>query len=121
MLELITQLRVLLPYLTRLIPLLDRGLLKVGPDLTELQKGIQDVSGGNRGVETLVRGQVVQLERIEEQLLRLGAAGERSQQDLRIVSAELKRLGKWVRSLAILTVLLVALVGTVLGLLLAHY
>ncbi len=38
--ELLLQLRVLLPYLARLVPLLDQGILKAGPDLTELTKGI---------------------------------------------------------------------------------
>ena len=38
--ELLLQLRVLLPYLARLAPLLDRGILKPGPDVTELTKGI---------------------------------------------------------------------------------
>src|ERR1700723_1487384 len=38
--ELLLQLRVLLPYLARIVPLLDRGLLKGSSESAELSKGI---------------------------------------------------------------------------------
>jgi hypothetical protein len=41
--ELLLQLRVVLPYLARLVPLLDRGILKPGPDLTEFNKGFDSL------------------------------------------------------------------------------
>src|ERR1700722_3138821 len=41
--ELLLQLRVLLPYLARLVPLLDHALVKPGPDLSELTQGIAGI------------------------------------------------------------------------------
>src|SRR3984885_13004129 len=66
--ELLLQLRVLLPYLARLVPLLDRGLLKTSPDLSELTKGIAGIQDGSRDLEVQARNQALQLERIEQQM-----------------------------------------------------
>src|ERR1700722_14391450 len=72
--ELLLQLRVLLPYLARIVPLLDRGPLKAGPDVTELTKGIAEMQNGSRDLEVQARNQALQLERIEQQLARLRVA-----------------------------------------------
>lgn len=104
--ELLMQLRVLLPYLSRLVPLLDRGLLKAAPDLTEFRKDLQSVHAGNREMGIQVRNQALQLERIEEQLLRLRELGERNQKEAGELSRKLKSLTSWVRAVAILTALL---------------
>ncbi len=100
--ELIMQLRVLLPYLTRLVPLLDRGLLKAAPDLSEFRKDLQDVHTGSRGLETQVRNQSLRLERIEEQLLHLREITERSRKETGQLPAVLQSLKGWVRALTIL-------------------
>lgn len=104
--ELLMQLRVLLPYLTRLVPLLDRGLLKAAPDLTEFRKDLQSVQAGSREMGTQVRNQALQLERMEELLLRLREMGERNQKDAGELSRRLDSLTGWVRALAILTALI---------------
>jgi hypothetical protein len=110
--ELLMQLRVLLPYLTRLVPLLDRGLLKATPDLTEVRKGIEEVHTGNRDLGVQLRNQAVQMERLEEQVSRLREANERVQKDLRDVSTELHALGHWIKPLFIVSAItLVALLA----------
>ena len=68
--ELLLQLRVLLPYLTRLLPLLDPGL-RSAPDLSELTKGLAGLQNGSRDLEVQARNQALQLERIEQQMSRL--------------------------------------------------
>src|ERR1700755_2953512 len=66
--ELLLQLRVLLPYLARLAPLLDRGILKPGPDVTELNKGVATMQTSTRDLEVQARNQALHLERIEQQM-----------------------------------------------------
>ena len=57
--ELLLQLRVVLPYLARLAPLLDRGVMKATPDLTELTRGIADMQTGTRDLEVQARNQAI--------------------------------------------------------------
>ena len=66
--ELLLQLRVLLPYIGQLVPLLDRGLGKASPELSELTKGIAVMQTSSRDLEVQARNQALQLERIEQQL-----------------------------------------------------
>ena len=118
--ELLMQLRVLLPYLTRLVPLLDRGLLKAAPDLSEFRKELQDVHTGNRDLGTQIRNQALQMERIEEQLLRVREIGERTQKESSELSVELRSLTGWVRALAALTALVLLALIVVAALQLFH-
>src|SRR4030081_821499 len=76
--ELLLQLRGLLPYLARLAPLLDRGILQAGPDVTELTKGIATMQTSSRDLEVQARNQALQLERIEQQMGRLRVVHENS-------------------------------------------
>ena len=76
--ELLLQMRVLLPYLSRLLPLLDGGLLKSAPDLSEVHKGMADMQNGSRELEVMARNHAIQLERIELQMTRLRAIHENS-------------------------------------------
>jgi septal ring factor EnvC (AmiA/AmiB activator) len=108
--ELLMQLRVLLPYLARLVPLLDRGLVKAAPDLSEVRKGIEAVHSGNRDLGVQLRNQAgqmerlaVQTERLEEQVSRLREANERLQKEMRDLSAELRSVGKWSKPLFIVS------------------
>jgi hypothetical protein len=107
--ELLMQLRVLLPYLSRLVPLLDRGLLKASPDLTEFRKELQDVHTGSRDLGIQVRNQALHLERLEEQILRLHESSERNLMETRALSGELVSLTARLRFLTglVLAVLLV--------------
>ncbi|MGC2401275.1 MAG: hypothetical protein WA510_15885, partial [Acidobacteriaceae bacterium] len=79
--ELLLQLRVLLPYLARLVPLieplLDRATAKQ-PDLPDISGSITALQTGNRDLEVQARNQALQLERIEQELGRLRLAQENS-------------------------------------------
>ena len=107
--ELLLQLRVLLPYLSRLLPLIDGGLLKSAPDLTEVRNGLADMQTGSREMEVMVRNHAVQLERIEQQMTRLRVIHENSLEESRSFYADMRSLRRWVISLSIVvTVLLIA-------------
>ena len=110
--ELLLQLRVLLPYLARVVPLLDRGLLKASPDITELTKGIAEMQNGSRDLEVQARNQALQLERIEQQMARLRVVHENGIEESRKLSSEIRSLRSWLFAMAILlVVLLLASVG----------
>jgi hypothetical protein len=110
--ELLLQLRVLLPYLARIVPLLDRGLLKGSSDMTELTKGIAEMQNGSRDLEVQARNQALQLERIEQQMARLRVVQENEMEDSRRLSSEIRSLRSWLFAMAILlAVLLLVTVG----------
>src|SRR5580698_8891319 len=109
--ELLLQLRVVLPYLARLAPLLDRGLMKATPDLTELTRGIADMQTGTRDLEVQARNQALQLERIEQQMARLRVVHENSIEESRALTAELRALRSWMLGAAI--VMFVLLIATI--------
>ena len=104
--ELLLQLRVLLPYLARIVPLLDRGLLKGGPDITELTKGIAEMQNGSRDLEVQARNQALQLERIEQQIARLRVLYENGLEETQRLSSEIRSLRSWLFAMAILSVVL---------------
>jgi hypothetical protein len=108
------QLRVLLPYLGRLLPLLDPGLLKTGPDLTELTNGIATLQTGSRDLEVQARNQAFQLERIEQQMSRLRVVHENSMEESRRLFANVRSLRRWMLVMAVvMVVLLLATTGMV--------
>jgi hypothetical protein len=116
--ELLLQLRVLLPYLARIVPLLDRGLLKPSPDITELTKGMAEMQNGSRDLEVQTRNQALQLERIEQQMARLRVAHENGIEESRKLSSEIRSLRGWLLAMAILlVVLLLVCVGLLIFLL----
>jgi hypothetical protein len=104
--ELLLQLRVLLPYLARIVPLLDRGLLKGSPDNTELTKGIAEMQNSSRDLEAQARNQALQLERIEQQIARLRVVQENDLEDSRRLSSEIRSLRSLLFAMAILLVVL---------------
>ena len=104
--ELLLQLRVLLPYLARIVPLLDRGLLKGSSDNTELTKGIAEMQNSSRDLEAQARNQALQLERVEQQIARLRVVQENDLEDSRRLSSEIRSLRSLVFALAILLVVL---------------
>jgi hypothetical protein len=106
--EMLLQLRVLLPYVTRLLPLLDPGL-RPGPDLSELSQGIAGLQTGGRELEVQARNQALQLERIEQQMSRLRVVHENSIEESRKLLAEVRSLRSWMLgTAAIMFVLLLA-------------
>jgi len=105
--ELLLQMRVLLPYLARLVPLLDRGLLKAAtPDLTDLRAGVVEMQTSSRDLEVQARNQALQLERIEQQMARLRVVHENSLEETRSLAAGMKLLRRWMLTFAIVIVLL---------------
>jgi hypothetical protein len=112
--ELLLQLRVVLPYLARLVPLLDRGILKAAPDLTELTKGVATMQTSSRDLEVQARNQALQLERIEQQMGRLRVVHENSIEESRKLVAEISALRRVFLTMSIvMAVLLGATVGMV--------
>jgi hypothetical protein len=110
--ELLLQLRVLLPYLARLVPLLDRG--KPGPDVAELKKGVATMQTSTRDLEVQARNQALHLERIEQQMGQLRVIQENSMEESRKLVAEISALRRVFLTLAIvMAVLLGATVGMV--------
>jgi hypothetical protein len=110
--ELLLQLRVLLPYLARLVPLLDRGILKAGPDLTELNKGFASMQTSSRDLEVQARNQALQLERIEQQMGHLRVVQENSMEESRKLVAE---IGALRRVFLALTIVMAVLLGATVG------
>jgi hypothetical protein len=108
--ELLLQLRVLLPYLTRLLPLLDPGLRST-PDLSELTKGIAGLQNGSRDLEVQARNQALQLERIEQQMSRLRVVHENSIEESRKLLEEVRSLRSWMLGIAV--VMFVLLLATI--------
>jgi hypothetical protein len=99
--------RVLLPYLARLVPLLDRGLLKAAaPDFSDLRAGMVEMQTGSRDLEIQARNQALQLERIEQQMARLRVVHENSIEETRGLAAGMKSLRRWMLTFAIVIVLL---------------
>jgi hypothetical protein len=112
--ELLLQLRVVLPYLARLVPLLDRGLLRSGPDMTEVTRGVATMQTSTRDLEVQARNQALHLERIEQQVGQLRAVHENSIEETRKLVAEISALRRVFLTLGIvMAVLLGATVGMV--------
>jgi hypothetical protein len=94
------------PYLVRIVPLLDRGLLKGSPDNTELTRGIAEMQNSSRDLEVQTRNQALQLERIEQQIARLRVVQENDLEDSRRLSSEIRSLRGLLFAMAILLVVL---------------
>jgi hypothetical protein len=122
--EVLLQLRVLLPYVSRLLPLLDGGLAggltKASPDLSEVHKGLAEMQTGNRELEVMTRNHAVQLERIEQQMTRLRAVHENSLEESRLFFSDMRSLRRWVISMGIVLILLVLVTGGMVAFLVIH-
>lgn len=118
--EVLFQLRVLLPYLGRLLPLLDPGMSKPSPDLTELTNGIAAIQTGSRDLEVQARNQAFQLERIEQQMGRLRVVHENSIQETRRLFADVRSLRRWMLVMAVVMVVLLLATAGMVTFLLVH-
>ncbi len=118
--ELLLQLRVLLPYLARIVPLLDRGLLKGPSDSPELTKGIAEMQNSSRDLEVQARNQALQLERIEQQMARLRVVQENDMEENRRLGTEIRALRSWLFAMAILLVVLLLVSVGLLTFLVIH-
>jgi hypothetical protein len=117
--ELLLQLRVLLPYLTRLLPLLDRGFGSA-PDFNEITKSMAEVRTSGRDLEVQARNQALQLERIEQQMSRLRVVHENSIEESRMLLAEVRSLRSWMLGMAIVMFGLLLAVIVMVTVLLMH-
>jgi hypothetical protein len=122
--EVLLQLRVLLPYVSRLLPLLDSGLAlgagKPSLDPTELHKSLAEMQMGHRELEVMTRNHAVQLERIEQQMTRLRAIHENSLEESRLFFADMRSLRRWLISMGIVLMLLVLVTGSLVAYLVLH-
>ena len=107
------QLRVLIPYVSRLLPLLDSGFA-APHDTRHFDQGVAEVQSGHRELSQLVQDQSAQMKRVEEQVTRLRESFERNATDMQDIVEEVRVVGKAVRLMGILALaLLVVLIGLV--------
>lgn len=103
--ELLAQLRTVLPYLTRLIPLLDKGLLHA-PDLSELRGGVKQAEQASRDAA----GRLDQIEAtIEAQRAESAEAATAGRKQINQLEASVAALGSRLRLLTVLAALELAL------------
>ena len=109
--EILLQLRVLLPYLSRLVPLLDRGLIKSPPELPEIRKTLAEMQVSLRDWGSRAKIQADQLDRIEAEMSQLLAENERYAKQSRELAE-----GMWALSsrLLLLTVILSVLLAALI-------
>jgi ABC-type multidrug transport system fused ATPase/permease subunit len=100
------QLRVLLPYLSRLVPLLDGTAHQSAAQSHELHQGLADVQSGHREVRTHLQEQTLQMKRVEEQLERLRETTERNTLEQQELIEDLKSFAGTVKTVAVLGVVL---------------
>ena len=118
--ELLMQLRVLLPYLVRLVPLLDRGLLKAAPDLSEVRQGLSEVGAENKRLGSLLEEHSRKLGNVEEHLLQFNAHGEENRRQIERLSGQMQSFLIWLKGLAVLTALGFAVLVAILVLQILH-
>jgi hypothetical protein len=118
--ELLLQMRVLLPYLARLLPLLDGGMAKPSNDLRALQENLAEMQTGSRDLEAQARNQALQMERIEAQMARLRTAHETAAEDSRKVYEEIRTLRRLLLAMGILTIVLLLITAGLVSFLLIH-
>lgn len=118
--DLLMQVGVFLPYLSRIMPLLDR--VKTSSDLsTVVRKGMQAVESGSRDLSAHVQSQGLQLAQIEEQTQRLREMAERGSSEVREISGQVQALRTWILALAGLNAVLLVAVVVLVVLQLWHF
>jgi hypothetical protein len=119
----ILQLRVLLPYVSKLLPLLETGLIgqsahssaqSTNTALAAVEKNAIEIQNSHRELRLQLQDQAVEFKRVDEQLERLREATERNTLEQQELIEDLKSFAgtiKWVGWTAV--VLLAGLVGAV--------
>jgi hypothetical protein len=118
--EILMQLRVLLPYLARLLPLIDGGVAKPSSDIRALQQSVTEMQTGSRDLEVQARNQALQMERIEAQMARLRTAQETAGEESRKVYDEIRTLRRLLLGMGILTIVLLLITAGLVSFLLIH-
>jgi hypothetical protein len=117
--ETLLQLRELLPYLTQLVPLLDRGL-KAPPEVAQLSHEVAIIQSGSRELEVQARNQALQLERIEQQLARLRKLQETTFENSRKLLTDARTLRRWVIAMVVMMGLLIGAAAGIVTFLLSR-
>ncbi len=115
------QIKAVLPYVSRLLPLLDLGLghAQNSSAANELRANMTSLETTQRDLRVSVQDQTVQLKRVEEQLTRMREASEKNAFEHAELVEDVKSIGNLVRvvgaGLAILLVVLILMVGALLA------
>jgi hypothetical protein len=118
--EALLELRVLLPYISHLAPLLERSS-KGSPEMHELTRGLASIQTGSRELETLARNQTHQLERVEEQVIQLQAGHLQNVEDTRQFFTEMRSFRRWMIRITLTTAVLVGATAGLVAYLLLRY
>ncbi len=128
-------LKLLLPYIGKLLPLLEGGFatvmtpaLAAKPDLSEfhnsldtVNRGFLDLQAGNRDIRIHVQEQAVQLKRIDDQLVRLRESTERQTMEHQELVEDLRSASKMVRGLSTAMIILLVVVTGMVAFMLFHW
>jgi hypothetical protein len=110
------QLRVLLPYVGRLLPLLEGT--SASPGSQEFRHGIAEVLTSHRDLRLQMQDHAIQLKRVEEQLTRLRETSERNDFERAEQAEDIRSVRRLLRILlgavAGLLAILIAMVGVLL-------
>jgi hypothetical protein len=114
------QIKSILPYVSRLLPLLDIGLghAQNSSISNELRQDVTSIQTSQRDVRVAIQDQSLQLKRFEEQLVRMREASEKNAFEQAEMVEDVKSIGNLVRAvgagLAVLLVVLILMVGALL-------
>jgi hypothetical protein len=119
--KVLLQFKSVLPYVSRLLPLLDLGIGQAqnAGVSNELRQNVTSIQTGQRDVRIAVQDQALQLKRVEEQLARMREASEKNVYEQTELVEDVKSIGNLVRAvgagLAVLLVILILMVGALLA------
>lgn len=132
----LVHLKLLLPYIGKLLPLLEGGFSSTAitpvasakPDFSEfhhsletVNRGFMDLQAGNRDIRTHVQEQAVQLKRIDDQLIRLRESTERNTMEHQELVEDLRSASKMVRGLSTAMIVLMIVVTAMVAFMMLHH
>jgi hypothetical protein len=123
------QLRVLLPYLAKVLPLVERGLLGTNItghatakiDTSNLDREIAGVGEAQRDLNTAVKAQTAELRELQEQVAVLTRSAEKTQSLHEEMAASLSALKKLTKTSVTVTIALVSILTVLVVLLLFRH
>jgi cell division protein FtsX len=113
--------KAVLPYISRLLPLLDLGLghAQSSSATNELRENVTALQSTQRDLRVSVQDQTLQLKRVEENLTRMREVSEKNAFEHAELVEDVKSIGNLVRvvgaGLAILLIVLILMVGALLA------
>jgi hypothetical protein len=115
------QIKAVLPYVSRLLPLLDLGMghAQSSGATHELRENVTALQATQRDLRVSVQDQTLQLKRVEENLTRMREVSEKNAFEHAELVEDVKSIGNLVRvvgaGLAILLIVLILMVGALLA------